>query len=171
MVFEVDVNGRTHVVSVAPAGSGASTFHVDIDGERQLVDGSRLDDRTMSLIRIDRGGASDVAGIAERGRGELDVYVRGRSVKLLVNGRRRRPGRSEREVGGGEHRIIAPMPGRVVRVLVSPGDDVDARQPLVVVEAMKMANELASPRAGRVKEVAVIEGMSVEVGRLLVVVT
>ena len=63
---------------------------------------------------------------------------------------------------------MAPMPGRVVRVLVKPGDTVAARQGLVVVEAMKMENELRSPRAGRVKEVAVAEGESVEAGRLLV---
>ena len=62
------------------------------------------------------------------------------------------------------------MPGRVVRVLVKPGDDVTLRQGLVVVEAMKMENELGSPKAGRVKDVTVIEGESVEAGRLLVVV-
>ena len=62
------------------------------------------------------------------------------------------------------------MPGRVVRVLVAPGDTVDARQPVVVVEAMKMENELRSPKAGRVKEVAVTPGTSVEAGRVLVVI-
>ena len=62
------------------------------------------------------------------------------------------------------------MPGRVVRVLVKAGDEVAARQGLVVVEAMKMENELTSPKAGRVKEVSVSEGTSVESGRLLVIV-
>ena len=62
------------------------------------------------------------------------------------------------------------MPGKVVKVLVSPGDEVKARQGLVVVEAMKMENELRSPKDGRVREVAVTEGMSVVAGRLLVVV-
>ena len=62
------------------------------------------------------------------------------------------------------------MPGRVVRVLVAPGDAVEARQAVVVVEAMKMENELRSPRAGRVKEVAVLAGSSVEAGRVLVVI-
>jgi biotin carboxyl carrier protein len=57
-----------------------------------------------------------------------------------------------------------------MRVLVAAGDRVDARQPLVVVEAMKMENELRSPKAGRVKNVAVSAGMSVEAGRVLVVV-
>ena len=62
------------------------------------------------------------------------------------------------------------MPGKVLRLLVKPGDEVKARQTLVVVEAMKMENELTSPKAGRVKDVAVKEGVSVEAGRLLVVV-
>ena len=62
------------------------------------------------------------------------------------------------------------MPGKVLRVLVQPGQDVAARQPLVVVEAMKMENELSSPRAGRVKDVAAVEGQSVEAGRVLIIV-
>jgi len=62
------------------------------------------------------------------------------------------------------------MPGRVVRILVQPGDEVAARQGVVVVEAMKMENELRSPKAGRVKDVAVAEGASVEAGRVLVVI-
>ena len=62
------------------------------------------------------------------------------------------------------------MPGRVVRVLVAPGDTVAARQGVVVVEAMKMENELRSPKAGTVKEVAVTPGTSVEAGRVLVVI-
>ena len=57
-----------------------------------------------------------------------------------------------------------------MRVMVKPGDTVAARQPLVVVEAMKMENELVTSKGGRVKEVAVAEGASVEAGRLLVVI-
>ena len=64
----------------------------------------------------------------------------------------------------------APMPGRVLRVLVNAGDPVTARQGVVVVEAMKMENELVSPRDGRVREIHVTEGVSVEAGRLLVVI-
>ena len=55
-------------------------------------------------------------------------------------------------------RVLAPMPGRVLRVLVKPGDGSTPRQGLVVVEAMKMENEIASPKAGRVKDVAVAMG-------------
>jgi biotin carboxyl carrier protein len=66
--------------------------------------------------------------------------------------------------------VLAPMPGRVVRVLVAPGDEVAAKQGVVVVEAMKMENELRSPKAGRVKEVMVTPGTSVDAGRVLVVI-
>jgi biotin carboxyl carrier protein len=62
------------------------------------------------------------------------------------------------------------MPGRVVRLLVARGDEVNARQPIVVVEAMKMENELRSPKAGRVKDVMVMAGESVEAGRVLAVI-
>jgi biotin carboxyl carrier protein len=71
---------------------------------------------------------------------------------------------------GEEVRIRAPMPGRVVRVLVAAGDAVSARQGLVIIEAMKMENELGAPREGRVREVTVTEGTSVESGRVLVVI-
>jgi biotin carboxyl carrier protein len=62
------------------------------------------------------------------------------------------------------------MPGRVVKVLVAPGDQVEAGQGLVVVEAMKMENELRSPRRGRVSLVSVVEGALVEAHSVLVVV-
>jgi biotin carboxyl carrier protein len=62
------------------------------------------------------------------------------------------------------------MPGRVVRLLVASGADVAAGQGVVVIEAMKMENELRSPRAGRVRELPVREGQAVEAGALLAVV-
>ena len=60
------------------------------------------------------------------------------------------------------------MPGRIVKVLVNAGDTVAAQQGLVVVEAMKMENELRAPRAGRVTRVNVVDGMSVEANAVLV---
>ena len=68
-----------------------------------------------------------------------------------------------------EQPILAPMPGRVVRILVAPGDEVAARQPVVVVEAMKMQNELRAPRDGVVSTVNVGTDQTLEVGDLLVV--
>ena len=62
------------------------------------------------------------------------------------------------------------MPGRIVKVLVQPGDRVAARQGLIVVEAMKMENELRAGRSGLVREVLVVEGASVDAGAPLVVI-
>lgn len=71
--------------------------------------------------------------------------------------------------GGGARKILAPIPGRVIDVLVSVGDEVTAGQPLVIVEAMKMANELRAPAAGRVAALSAVKGAAVDAGTLLVV--
>ena len=99
------------------------------------------------------------------------MHVGGVPVGVALNGRRRR-GRADegRASGSGPQRLKAPMPGKVIRVLVKVGDSVRPRQPVVVVEAMKMENELRSPKAGRVKDVTVTPGTSVEAGRVLVVI-
>jgi biotin carboxyl carrier protein len=70
----------------------------------------------------------------------------------------------------GPRAVRAPMPGRVVRVLVAPGDDVEEQQGVVVIEAMKMQNELKAPKAGRISRVAVRIGDAVAAGALLALV-
>jgi biotin carboxyl carrier protein len=112
--------------------------------------------------------------------GELIVRVNGVAVRLTVNepgppkpwakavGVSRRGGRHG-EAASGPRAIVAPMPGRIVKVLVKPDEAVVAGQPLVVVEAMKMENELRAPRAGTVADVRVAEGASVEANTVLVV--
>ena len=101
--------------------------------------------------------------------GEVLVGLRGRTIGVTVNGRRSAHAEGALH-GHGQVAIVAPMPGRVVRVLVANGDQVDVRQPVLVVEAMKMENELRAPRAGHVKEIAVAPGTSVEAGRVLAVI-
>ena len=75
-----------------------------------------------------------------------------------------------KSAAGGPARIAAPMPGKLIRILVDEGAEVAAGDGLVVIEAMKMENELRAPRGGKVKQVAVQEGQAVEAGALLVVV-
>jgi biotin carboxyl carrier protein len=67
----------------------------------------------------------------------------------------------------GIKKLAAPMPGKVVRILAPAGTEVEADQPVLVIEAMKMQNELKSPKRGRVKRVAVSEGAAVEAGQTL----
>jgi biotin carboxyl carrier protein len=169
MTFEIEIEGRMRTVSVERAGPPDHRFRVMVEGSTRIVDAVRVEDDTLSIIFPEIGHESVVVGFA-RGTapGELHVHLHGGTLKAVVNGQRRR--HSAHVAGPGEQRICAPMPGKVLRVLVGPGQEVSARQPLVVVEAMKMENELSSPKAGRVKEVVVGEGASVEAGRLLVVV-
>jgi biotin carboxyl carrier protein len=169
VTFEVEIDGRTHAVSVERVPGQPHRYCVVVDEVAHHVDAVRPDPSSWSLLLPDSGACWDVAFAPGRMPGELALSVASETVLVTVNGRRTR--RVTDEVGpAGEQRIVAPMPGRVLRVLVAPGDEVTAHQPLVVVEAMKMENELSSPKPGRIKDVAVAEGMSVEAGRLLVVV-
>jgi biotin carboxyl carrier protein len=100
----------------------------------------------------------------------LAVTVGGRRFEIET----RDPRRFSRKGGGGSsdgaHTVASPMPGKVVRVLVSAGDEVAAGQGLLVVEAMKMQNEMKAPRAGRVLSLAAAEGSTVSAGEVLVTI-
>lgn len=171
MTFEIEVGGRTRTVSVEAvngAGADGGLFRIRIDGVAHEVD-ARTTDLGLSLAHVDSGRSADVA-VTYRAAGELLLQTPRANVTALVDARRFRRGGGGPVAAAGEHRVLAPMPGRVLRVLVKPGDAVTARQGLVVVEAMKMENEITSPKDGRIKEVGVTDGQSVEVGRLLVVV-
>lgn len=174
MTFEIALNGRSRSVAIERAGQtpdGALRLRVNVDGESSLVDVQRSGEFGLSLVFPECGGRSTIVHVAPgQGPGELLAYLAGRIAVVSVNANR--TGRAADTGAGahGEQKIVAPMPGRVVRVLVAPGDEVESRQPVVVVEAMKMENELRSPKAGRVKDVAVAAGTSVEAGRVLVVI-
>jgi biotin carboxyl carrier protein len=170
MELQIRIGGQTHTIVVETDGN---LFTVTSGGETWKADVARVDESTFSLIFPERGHASIEIGLAPAGTGgDFTVHLAGgvTPVTRLSGAARfgRRGGPAEQAVG--TQQILAPMPGKIVRVLVKPGDDVKARQGVVVVEAMKMENELRSPKDGRVVEVSVTEGMSVESGRLLVTV-
>jgi biotin carboxyl carrier protein len=95
------------------------------------------------------------------------VTVNGHAFDIAVTDPRRWRRNSAHGGGEGAQEIASPMPGKVVRILVAPGDEVTAGQGLVVVEAMKMQNEMKAPRAGRVLSVSTQEGSTVAAGDLL----
>jgi hypothetical protein len=172
MTFEIDLNGNRRMVSVEPAGAGR--YRVIVDGKTHDVLAERAGEFGLSLMLPGDQGSGERNGdvLVAPGitPGELLVGLRGRTVPVTVNGRKR----ARASDGGGhihgEQTVKATMPGRVVRVLVGAGDAVTVRQPVVVVEAMKMENELRAPKAGRVREVTVTPGTSVDAGRVLVVI-
>jgi biotin carboxyl carrier protein len=162
--FEVETERGRRTIEVKRSG-GAWT--ASVDGRLMRVDFRRVDDRWSMLV----GNASYEVAIESRRQGRHLVHVDGHIVPVTV----RVPGRGKIAADDGAGAtgpatIVAPMPGRVVKVLVAPGDVVVARQGLVVVEAMKMENELRSPRAGTVAEVRVREGAPVEANVVLVVI-
>ncbi len=181
MTFEVEVEGRIRTI-VIEHGDNPSSFRVQIDGEPGVVDAVRAGDKSLSIfgrVTFLRNGGPEkgtlrigaaVQVTAGPAPGEGIVHLNGRTIRAVINGRRRRAAADEGAHGPGDVVVAAPMPGRIVRVLVAPGDQVTARQGLVVVEAMKMENELRAPRAGRVKEVSVVPGASVEAGCVLAVI-
>ena len=173
MHFEIEVNGRPHAVKVERTGS---RFRIEADGRVDLVDVARVDKTTMSMILLGTHETSHEASLlAGREPGELEVHLRAGVVQTRVAGapgQRRWSAKGAAPLGGGvgPQRVSAPMPGKIVKVLVKPGDAGQPRQGLVVIEAMKMENELKASREGHVKEVHVVEGALVESGRLLVVI-
>jgi|SRR5688572_6378617 len=188
MMFEVAVGDRVRTVSVVRKGA---LLHVTLDGHTHVVDARRVSDTALSLLvqngkgnlpvqSIDAAFAEPVrggSGEAESTVGDFDVHLAGRMVAVQVRpstpwGRRDAPTslRAGQPGGGGPQRVVAPMPGKIVRVLVKTGDQVKAKQGLVVVEAMKMENELRAARDGRVRELSVAEGQSVEAGTVLLIV-
>jgi len=168
MLYEIAVGGRPRRVVVTSAGDG---FAVSVDGRTWQVDAQRIDAHTLSLLITRTSPESDTrrsyesASWSDPASGNLTFQIGSASVPVTLNVRRREAaGRSE----NGPQRIVAPMPGKIVRVLVKTGDVVGARQPIIVVEAMKMENELRSAREGTVAAIHVKEGASVEAGALLV---
>jgi acetyl/propionyl-CoA carboxylase alpha subunit len=170
MTFEVDVQGRTRTVaveSVGAAGPEGGHFRVTLDGVCQDVH-VRATDLGLFLTHHPDGRSLDLA-LTGRPGGEWLLQFPHVTVTAVVDARRvRRGGGPPAAVG--EQRITAPMPGRIVRLLVRAGDDVAARQGLVVVEAMKMENEIKAGRDGKVTRVHVSEGAAVEAGQSLVTV-
>jgi biotin carboxyl carrier protein len=169
MTFEIEINGRTRSVSVERTREGH--YHLVVDRTSHEVDAARIGQYGLSLILDHESGKSREVQVAPAAApGEYLVTMDGRIVSAAIDRRRTARGSDGATDAHGEQAVVAPMPGRVVRVLVKPGDEVAARQGVVVVEAMKMENELRSPKAGRVKDVAVAPGTSVETGRVLVVI-
>jgi biotin carboxyl carrier protein len=168
---DVAVDGRPWKVAAEPAEQ-PGTFAITIKGTRRIVDATWIDADTLSLID---GATAREIRIHRRANSGVGVEVGGRIYETAISAKRGREEFSGDAAGKTPSdpvsiAIKAPMPGRVVRVLVAAGDHVKARQGVVVVEAMKMENELRAPRDGTVKEVAVEPGAAVESGAVLLVI-
>jgi biotin carboxyl carrier protein len=158
--YHVTVNGRE--LTVHPGADGS----VSVDGKEQTHDVKRVSLTEFSVVI----GTRQIKVIVSADDEGFDVIAgdfRGRVSVESERGRLLR--RYARSTGGLSARleVHAPMPAMVVRLEVGVGDEVRAGQPLIVLEAMKMENELLASGSGRVKAVYAIAGKAVEKGELL----
>jgi glutaconyl-CoA/methylmalonyl-CoA decarboxylase subunit gamma len=194
----VTADGRERTVSVeGPTSDG--TFQVTIDGALRIVDGRAIRPGTWSLVIRERGdggrveagageGAADIARASgeviqgqsfvvdlDQRRTGIHASVGASEATLQVEDALRR--RLSQAAGGGRastqrgESIRAPIAGKVVKVLVTQGDQVEAGKPVIVLEAMKMENELVAERGGTVAAIHKAAGQAVDTGDLLVELT
>jgi biotin carboxyl carrier protein len=170
MRYDVEVDGSVRQVDIRRE---AGLLVLTIDGRPYTLDAARVDARTVSLLIADGERSVSQEVVVDRGvAGSLRIHVGAAVVDVGANGARRRLQPDRRSAGpAGPERIVAPMPGRVMRLLVERGAHVAARQPVVVIEAMKMENELRAGAAGVVADIAVRPGQSVDAGALLMLIT
>ena len=163
MKYIVDLNGHRH--------------EVDVDGGNVTVDGevinAHLEDVEGTPVRLVTLGTEVHRIVARRGssRGVYTLWVDGYRFEGEAVDERTRSIRditAESSKSSGPAPVVAPMPGLIVRVNVAVGDEVQAGQGLVVMEAMKMENELRATAPGRVKSITAAPGTAVEKGTVLV---
>lgn len=145
MRVSAGVDGRSYEVEFREVG----------EGQYLLIVGGRV-----SKVRVENRQAPST--------GLFDVALRGHSYEIaVIDPKRLRTGESVSAHGAGTAQIVSPMPGKVVRVLVEAGAEVEAGEGIVVVEAMKMQNELKSPKAGTVVSIDAEVGATVSAGDVL----
>jgi biotin carboxyl carrier protein len=164
MKFEVQIAGRNRVVELRTDNS-PSRWHVFIDNSRIEADVIEVAPNALSILL---NGKSYEVRITPQANGTLTLQTGSEEFTAEVLDPRawrgRRHGYIEAE---GRQQITAPMPGKVIRVLVKPSDKVKAGQGILVVEAMKMQNEVRSPKTGSVERLLAQEGQPVNAGQVL----
>ncbi|MFH1810738.1 MAG: biotin/lipoyl-containing protein [Pseudomonadota bacterium] len=173
--YYVSALGEEHAIALTPQDDGS--YVMTLDGRERRIDARAVSGDLLSMlidgvsydVDLERGkprGADDLAT-------HVNVRVHGAVVAAEVldarrHGLRELAGQSQSK--GGRQEVCAPMPGKVVKILVDKGATVKAGQGLIVVEAMKMENEILSSGDGTVIEVRAQAGVAVESGAVLVVV-
>jgi biotin carboxyl carrier protein len=161
------LEGSEHELEIAELT--ARCYKIKLANAEYELDVQRIGLGSFSILVGGRSFDLDVV----RDGDEMIVAARGHAVRVTLvdharHGRRARVAGRQDLTGRAE--VKAMMPGRIVNVLVKAGDEIAHNQGVVVVEAMKMENELKSPKAGKVVEVKVAPGQTVEKGELLVVI-
>jgi biotin carboxyl carrier protein len=167
MKFEMVINGARRRVEFTPPAREASRVTFAVDGRLVEADARRISPAVYSILL---GGRSLEVTVEEIPNGLL-VHANRREFQVeVIDPRSWRRGRGAGIELEGRQQLLAPMPGKIVRVLAAAGQQVTAGQGLLVIEAMKMQNEIRSPKSGTVEKLA-REGQTVNAGEILAIVT
>jgi biotin carboxyl carrier protein len=164
MVYEVLVGGKPHRLELERA---FDKWECRLDGQPIVIDAVITRRDVLSLL-VD-GHAYEI----KREQTATDLHMWVGSTRFAVELHDPRSLRSRKKSAGdekGPRKVLAPMPGRVVRLLVAEGSGVEAGQGIVVVEAMKMQNEIKSPKKGIVRKISAAPGAAVNPGDVLAIV-
>lgn len=166
MKYEIIINGARRSVEFTPQTGEPSRVTVAVDGQLVEAEPIRISVGVYSVLI----GARSLEVTVEENPGGLLLRTAGHEFQVEVpDPRAWRGGRGSGIELEGRQQLVAPMPGKIVRVLVAAGQQVDSGQGLLVIEAMKMQNEVRSPKSGTVERVAQ-EGRTVNAGEVLAVV-
>ena len=163
MKYEVEIGSRQLSIDLEQKNSsvqariGAHNYKLEVlrpeEGVFTFLDGARVYE----------------ARVFEAEQDIVRVEIKGREFGVKIIDRKHRRAAAEHSIEGRQN-LVAPMPGKIVRVLLAVGDEVKSGQGVVVVEAMKMQNEIKSPKVGHVVEIRVAEGATVNANQVLAVV-
>ena len=164
MTYDVVIDDKVRRVELQREGD---RWHCKLDGKEIVVDAALTDRDVISLL-VD-GRAYEVK--REITATDQHVLVGTERYKSEVRDPRSlRTRKAMAENAAGPRKLTAPMPGKVVRILLPAGSAVEAGQGVVVVEAMKMQNDIKSPKAGTVQQVLISEGAAVNAGDVLAII-
>jgi biotin carboxyl carrier protein len=165
MTSNVIINGKTYRLDLA-LDRDQARWSCRLDGREMEVDAVLIRPDVLSL----RIGNRAYAVQREHVGGELHICLGNKRYTAEVRDPRSLRGRSRMIDDQGPKKLTAPMPGKIVRVLVSEGAEVEAGAGVLVVEAMKMQNEIKSPKRGKIEKLLAREGTAVNAGDVLAIV-
>jgi biotin carboxyl carrier protein len=162
MKFEVALNGKRRMIDIE---RDSHRWRISLDGQPLDVDAVEIAPNIFSVLL---NGKSHEVRITPTASGALTLQTAHHEFTAEVIDPRAWRGRRHSALEAqGRQKILAPMPGKIVRVLVQAGEKVEAGQGLLVVEAMKMQNEIRSHKTGRVERLLVKEGQPVNASEVL----
>ena len=167
MKFEIQLQGAGGSVrhTVELTGNGAER-RILLDGKEVAADGVTVSPNSVSVLL---GGQSFEIHVAPGLDGKVKLQCGPHEYAAEIMDPRAWRGRKQGALESeGRQPVSAPMPGKVIRVLVETGQSVEAGQGLLIVEAMKMQNEIRSPKSGKVERLLATEGQKVNAGDVLV---